>query len=78
MAPDELKRIGATLYEHGWQTKLAELIKIDARTMRAYIAGKYRIPRPTVILIRLIAAHKQIFVALDDDRTAISKTERKT
>jgi len=47
MTPDELAEIGERLYGKRWQTALARRIKVDARTVRRWLAGKRKI-RPQV------------------------------
>ena len=47
MTASELRKIGEFLYGKRWQTTLARRIKVDARTVRRWLAGKRKI-RPQV------------------------------
>jgi DNA-binding transcriptional regulator YdaS (Cro superfamily) len=43
MTPDELRSIGESLYGERWQTKLAERIRVDPRTVRRWLSGHRKI-----------------------------------
>lgn len=52
MLAAELKTIGPELYGFGWQTRLAEALHVDTRTVRYWTSGSVPIPGPAVAAIR--------------------------
>lgn len=55
MTPDELKTIGAALYPFGWQTRIARDVGVTPRTIRRYVAGHAKIPRPVELHVLRLA-----------------------
>jgi len=53
MTPDELAGVIETLAA-GNQSELARLIGVDSRTVRRWLAGELRIPKPVQALLRVI------------------------
>lgn len=43
MTPDELRKIGQSLYGKRWQTKLAARLKVNPRTVRRWLSGDRKI-----------------------------------
>lgn len=46
MTPTELAQAGRELYGYGWQTKLAEELKVDGSTVRRWVSGAVPVPGP--------------------------------
>jgi hypothetical protein len=47
MTPAELSEAGRKLYgKWGWQTRLAEALKVDGSTVRRWVSGAVPIPGP--------------------------------
>lgn len=47
MTPQELRDAGIILYGNwGWQTRLADALKVDGSTVRRWISGAVPIPGP--------------------------------
>jgi hypothetical protein len=44
MTPSELEERGSALYGRDWQTRLAERIRVEPRTVRRWKAGDRDIP----------------------------------
>lgn len=44
MTPETLQFAGEALYGSRWQTDMAELLEIDSRRVRAWMAGERSIP----------------------------------
>ena len=51
MTPAELRAIGER-HGHGWQTRLANGLEVDSRTIRRWLAGETKINRGMELLIR--------------------------
>lgn len=61
MTPDELKEIGEQLYgSWGWQSKIANALKVDGSTVRRWISGATAIPGPAEVALELILKIKRI------------------
>lgn len=54
MTPDELYDIIDQLDKT--QKEVADMVLVDQRTIRNYLAGKYTIPGPTAMLLRILVA----------------------
>ena len=55
MTPDELRGIGEKLYGNwGWQTRMAETLKVDSSTVRRWLSGKVVIPGPAEVALELL------------------------
>ncbi|MBL0338794.1 MAG: hypothetical protein IPP67_06430 [Rhodospirillaceae bacterium] len=55
MSPQELRCIGETLYGRwGWQTKIAQALRVDGSTVRRWIAGTTAIPGPAAVALELL------------------------
>lgn len=53
MKPVELSRAGIKLYgERGWQTRLAEDLKVDGSTVRRWVSGAVPIPGPVEAAVK--------------------------
>lgn len=56
MTPEQLRKIGEQLYGNwGWQTKMAEALKVDSSTVRRWLSGKVAIPGPAEVALELLA-----------------------
>lgn len=55
MAPEDLKIIGDRLYGYGWQTRLAEALGVDSRTVRRWVSGARKIPGPVAVAVVLLS-----------------------
>lgn len=55
MTPEQLREAGERLYgDWGWQTKMAEVLKVDSSTVRRWLAGKVAIPGPVEVALELL------------------------
>jgi hypothetical protein len=55
MTPQELRDIGEKLYgDWGWQTRMAETLKVDSSTVRRWLSGKVVIPGPVEVALGLL------------------------
>lgn len=55
MTPEQLRKIGEQLYgSWGWQTKMAEALKVDSSTVRRWLSGKVTIPGPVEVALGLL------------------------
>ena len=55
MTPQQLKEIGEHLYgTWGWQTKMAETLRVDSSTVRRWLSGKVVIPGPVEVALELL------------------------
>lgn len=55
MTPEQLRTIGEQLYGNwGWQTKMAEVLKVDSSTVRRWLSGKVAIPGPVEVALDLL------------------------
>ena len=60
MAPEQLREFGERLYgQWGWQTKMAEVLKVDSSTVRRWLAGKVSIPGPVEVALGLLLKAEQ-------------------
>lgn len=58
MTSEELREIGVTLWgEWGWQTRMAENLGLDGRTIRHYVAGTLPVSGPVAVALRLLKQH---------------------
>lgn len=59
MSPDDLRAAGEALYGRwGWQTRLAERLKVDGSTVRRWLSGAVAIPGPAEVAIELLLEKK--------------------
>ena len=55
MTPEELRDAGETLYGNwGWQTRMAETLKVDSSTVRRWLSGRVAIPGPAEVALELL------------------------
>jgi len=55
MKPDELRTLCVELYgAYGWQTRLAEALKVDGSTVRRWVSGAVPIPGPVSVAVRCL------------------------
>jgi hypothetical protein len=55
MTQEQLREIGERLYGNwGWQTKMAEALKVDSSTVRRWLSGKVAIPGPVEVALGLL------------------------
>lgn len=55
MTPEQLRYIGEHLYGNwGWQTKMAEALRVDSSTVRRWLSGKVTIPGPVEVALELL------------------------
>jgi hypothetical protein len=53
LTPKELREIGERLYGvWGWQTRMAEALKVDGSTVRRWVSGAVPIPGPVEAALR--------------------------
>lgn len=58
MTPSELRIIGEKLYGPRWQTQLAKVLPVEARTVRRWLAGKRSIHPAFAARIRDLASQQ--------------------
>lgn len=54
MTVAELREIGLKLFGYGWQTRIAEALGINPRTVRTWVAGADPVPGPASVALRLM------------------------
>ena len=55
MTPEQLRDIGEELYGNwGWQTRMAEALRVDSSTVRRWLSGKVAIPGPVEVALELL------------------------
>ncbi len=55
MTPEQLREIGEQLYgSWGWQTRMAEALRVDGSTVRRWLSGKVTIPGPALVALELL------------------------
>jgi DNA-binding transcriptional regulator YiaG len=55
MTPEQLREIGEQLYgSWGWQTRMAEVLRVDSSTVRRWLAGKVAVPGPALVALELL------------------------
>lgn len=55
MTPEQLRNVGELLYGNwGWQTRMAEVLKVDSSTVRRWLSGKVAIPGPAEVALALL------------------------
>ena len=55
MTPEQLRDSGERLYGNwGWQTRMAEALKVDSSTVRRWLSGKVAIPGPVEVALELL------------------------
>lgn len=59
MTPTELSELGRGLYGYGWQTRLAEALKVDGSTVRRWVSGAVPVPGPVEVAVRCLACHEK-------------------
>jgi len=59
LTPEQLRKTGERLYGNwGWQTKMAEALKVDSSTVRRWLSGKTTIPGPAEVALELLLKEK--------------------
>jgi len=59
VTPTELERRALTLYGRDWQTRLAERVRVDARTVRRWKAEDREIPGWLDEFVGLLERHAE-------------------
>jgi hypothetical protein len=54
MTPEELRHCGEKLYGNQWQSKLADALEVDPRSVRYWLSGKHKINKRTADAIRTL------------------------
>jgi DNA-binding transcriptional regulator YiaG len=54
LTPDQIEKAGKQLYGEHWQSALARRLRVDARTVRRWIAGDRQILGPAIVAIELL------------------------
>jgi hypothetical protein len=55
MSPDELRAMGERLWGRwGWQTRMAETLRVDGSTVRRWLSGASTIPGPAEVALELL------------------------
>lgn len=60
MSPDELRAIGERLWGRwGWQTRMAEALRVDGSTVRRWLSGATTIPGPAEVALELMVERSE-------------------
>ena len=60
MTPAQLRDAGIELYgKWGWQTRLAEALKVDGSTVRRWVSGAVPIPGPVEAAVLCFLSRKK-------------------
>lgn len=59
MTVEQFRSIGSALWGWGWQTRMAQKLGLDARTVRHYAGGTSPIPGPVALVLRLLKQLEQ-------------------
>lgn len=60
MTPAELRALCVVVYgQYGWQTRLAEALKVDGSTVRRWVSGAVPIPGPVQAAVRCFACKER-------------------
>jgi hypothetical protein len=55
MSPGELRATGERLWGRwGWQTRMAECLRVDGSTVRRWLSGASTIPGPAAVALELM------------------------
>ena len=55
MSPDSLRAAGEALWGRwGWQTRMAETLRVDGSTVRRWLSGATHIPGPAIVALELL------------------------
>ena len=55
MSPDELRAMGERLWGRwGWQTRMAETLRVDGSTVRRWLSGASTIPGSAEVALELL------------------------
>ena len=66
MSPDSLRSAGEALWGRwGWQTRMAETLRVDGSTVRRWLSGATHIPGPAAVALELL-----LLVKAGEDRQA--------
>lgn len=61
MSPDELRATGERLWGRwGWQTRMAETLRVDGSTVRRWLSGATAIPGPAEVALELLVEIREI------------------
>lgn len=56
MQPTEMRTLAMALFgDYGWQTRLAERLGVNTRTVRSWVSGRTPIPNPVAVAVRCMA-----------------------
>jgi hypothetical protein len=55
MIASELRDAGRRLYGPRWRKPLAEILRVDAATLRRWASGKINVPGPVALAIQLLS-----------------------
>ena len=59
MSPDALRAAGEELWGRwGWQTRMAETLRVDGSTVRRWLSGATQIPGPAQVALELLLEAK--------------------
>lgn len=60
MSPDQLRAVGEELFGRwGWQTRLAEALRVDGSTVRRWLSGATVIPGPAAVAMELLVERRR-------------------
>ena len=60
MTPDRLREIGVELWgRRGWQTRMAERLKVAITTVQRWVAGAVPIPGPAEVALEALLREKR-------------------
>ncbi len=72
MTPDELRQKGEQLFGNwGWQTRLAQALRVDGSTVRRWVAGTTVIPGPAQVALELLLKEQQKVKQSEEARVSL-------
>ena len=69
MAPDELRAAGEALWGRwGWQTRMAESLRVDGSTVRRWLSGFCAVPGPAAVALELMVEKRGLLESGVEER----------
>ncbi len=60
MSPDSLRAAGEALWGRwGWQTRMAETLRVDGSTVRRWLSGASHVPGPAEVALELLLLNRR-------------------
>jgi hypothetical protein len=79
MSPDELRATGERLWGRwGWQTRMAEALRVDGSTVRRWLSGASTIPGPAEVALELLVQMDEMEDRANNKKPPATGKERAT